>query len=357
MLGSVAFTSHAAAGALWPSLSTTVDWLHLLANGAWIGGLIALVVAFLPTLKRLPAESRHETFTSVLRAFSQLAAVGLILSVATGAYSAALQFLMPADVVETSYGWTFLLNMALVLLILFVALGNACIVRSDRSERVSIGFFGRKWWRSRLGSMLRLESVIGLLVVAVTATLTAIPSPPPRLIPPEKQIPFNSRLEEIELAGNDLKAFVALAPNYIGWNRYLIVLQDSAGEPVRDAERVRLRFYLPQADVRTEWLSAQAAENGLYVANGQDMVAVGEWQIEVDIRQAGEADARFTLDWEMVAPPTTLVDPAMPRAANWLALAGIGLAATTIAANRLLRKSAPAATISLVPPSRSGAES
>jgi hypothetical protein len=205
--------------------------------------------------------------------------------------------------------------------------------------------------------MVRLESVLGLLVVAVTATLTAIPSPPPRPIPPDKQIPFNSRLEEIELAENDLRAFVALAPNYIGWNRYLIVLQDMAGEPVRDAERVRLRFYLPQAEVRTEWLSAQPAENGLYVANGQDMVAVGEWQIEVDIRGAGRDDARFTLDWELAAPPTTLVDPAVPRTANWLALAGIGLAAIIIALARLLRKSTLAATTRLVSPSRSGEES
>ncbi|MFQ5922390.1 MAG: copper resistance CopC/CopD family protein [Anaerolineales bacterium] len=357
MLGSVAFTSHAAAGALWPSLSTTVDWLHLLANGAWIGGLTALVVAFLPALKKLPAESRHETFTKVLRAFSPLAAMGLILSVVTGAYSASLQFLMPADVVQTSYGWAFLIKLALVVLMLFVALGNAWILRGDRSKRGLIGFSGSKWWRGRLSLMVRLESMLGLLVVAVTATLTAIPSPPPRPIPPEKQIPFNSRLEEIELAENDLRAFVALAPNYIGWNRYLIVLQDMAGEPVRDAERVRLRFYLPQAEVRTEWLNTQPAENGLYVANGQEMVAAGEWQIEVDIRRARKIDARFTLEWQMVAPPTTLVDPGTPRAANWVALAGIGFTAITIAVNRLLRKSAPASTISLVPPSRSGAES
>ena len=340
MLGSLAFSSHAAAGALWPSLSTMVDWLHLLANGAWIGGLVALVLAFLPALKLLPEESRRGMLTQTFRSFSPLAAVGLILSVATGAFAAALQFLTPADVVETSYGWTFLLKLALIAPILLFALGNALILRSEKSE---LRLPGHKWWRGRLSSMVRIEAVLGLLVLFVTAMLTAIPTPPPRPIPPNRQIPFNSKLEEIVLPEKGLQAFVALAPNYIGWNRYMIVLQDLAGMPVSDAERVRFRFYLPEADFRTDWLNAQQAQDGLYVANGQDMVAVGEWQIEVDIRRLGTVDTRFTLDWEMVAPPTTLVDPATPRAANWFALAGVGLAAAALVVSGLSRKTALAA--------------
>lgn len=52
-----------------------------------------------------------------------------------------------------------------------------------------------------------------------------------------------------------------------------------------DAEQVRLRFHLPGVATRTDWLITQPSQNGLYVASSQEMVVVGDWQVEVDIRQ------------------------------------------------------------------------
>src|SRR5258708_1829309 len=44
LLGSMSAGSHAAGSTLWPVIDVAVDWAHLLANGAWVGGVIALAL-------------------------------------------------------------------------------------------------------------------------------------------------------------------------------------------------------------------------------------------------------------------------------------------------------------------------
>lgn len=337
ILGSLALSSHAAAGSLWSFVSTSVDWLHLVSNGAWIGGLIALTFVFMPSLRYLPEETRRSVRLQALGMFSPVAVVGVLLAVTSGAFSAALHFLVPSDLIETQFGLVFLLKMAVVGLMILIGLANTLTLGDKWTARLNASRGRLQNLRARLGVVVRVEAVLGLLVLLTTAWLTSLPTPPPRALPPDKQIPFNSELREISLPKSDLKAFIALAPNYIGWNRYLIVLQDTTGNPITDAERVRLRFYLPKVDVRTDWVTSQPAENGLYSASGQELVVVGDWQIEIDIRKSEMADVRFTLDWKMEPVPITQVDPAQPRLANWLALGCLALVLAALVFQALRR--------------------
>lgn len=324
LLASLSLSSHAAAGPLWPALAAIVDWLHLLANGAWVGGLFALVVAVVPALRRLPVDERGSVLRLILRRFSALAAVGVLVAVTTGAFSAALHFLLPIDLTETSYGKALGLKLALALLILLIGLANTLALRPEFVRRVPLNWRWLQRWRAALSPALRVEALVGLLILLATALLTALPTPAPRPLP-SGQIPFNSELRQVDLPQDRLKAFVALAPNWIGWNRYLIVLHDESGTPISNAERVRLRFYLPEVEARTDWVITTPAQDGLYVASGQQLVLAGGWRIEVDIRRSGMADTRFTVAWPLAAPPAVVVDPAQPRGINWLALAGLGL--------------------------------
>ncbi|MFQ5592815.1 MAG: CopD family protein [Anaerolineae bacterium] len=336
LLGSLSLSSHGAAGALWPALATVADWIHLLANSAWIGGLFALTLAFMPALRRLPDERRRLVLMITLRRFSTLAVRSVFVVAATGAFSAALHFLLPADLVETPYGLTLLLKLGLVLLILLIGLANNMALRPEAIARLPVPGHWMDRWRTTLPRAIRIEALVGLLILLATALLTAVPTPPPRPLP-TGQIPFNSELREVDLPEEQLKSFVALAPNWIGWNRYLVVLQDVDGNPIADAERVRLRFYLPEVEARTDWIITSPTQDGLYVASGQELVLVGDWQIEVDIRRSRVPDTRFTVDWHMAAPPTTLVDPAQPRLANWLALAGLVFTAAGLVAWQHIR--------------------
>jgi len=320
LLGSLSLSSHNAAGALWPLMSTIVDWLHLLANGAWIGGLLALTMSFIPALRCLPPDERLQVVVPTLQRFSPLALGSVIVAFVTGVFSASLHFLTPDDIIGTTYGKTLLIKLTLAILVLFFGLANTLALKSNLQQRLMP--FNRKKdrWRRKLTQRVKIETLIGLLILLTTALLTALPTPPPQPIPEGQQLPSNSGLREIYLPGDQIKVFFTLAPNWTGWNRYLLVLQDDHGNPISDAERVRLRFYLPEADARTDWLTAVQTQDGLYLATGQELVLVGEWQIEIDIRRIDIDDVRFSVVWSMESPPAFVVDPAQPRPANWLAL-------------------------------------
>src|SRR5258708_38914412 len=67
LLGTLSASSHAAGSTLWPLVSVAVDWLHLLATGAWIGGLVALAITLPAALTPLVGAQRRAALTVVLR--------------------------------------------------------------------------------------------------------------------------------------------------------------------------------------------------------------------------------------------------------------------------------------------------
>ncbi len=324
LLASLSLSSHNAAGALWPMISTIVDWLHLVANSAWMGGLSALVLSFLPALHYLPPDERLQLVMTTLRRFSPLALWSVVLAFVTGVYSASLHILIPEDITGTPYGKTLLIKCTLVGLALFLGLANTLALNPKWRQRFMPIIRRADRWRGKLTQRVKIETFIGLLILLTTALLTTLPTPPPQLIPEGQQLPSNSDLREIGLPDDQIHGYFTLAPNWTGWNRYLIVLQDSDDNPIADAERVRLRFYLPGADARTDWLIASQTQDGLYITSGQELVLVGDWQIEIDIRSSNMADTRFSIGWSMEPPPVFIVDPAKPRTANLLALIFLG---------------------------------
>jgi len=324
LLGSLSLSSHNAAGALWPTLSTIVDWLHLVANSAWIGGLSALALSFLPALHYLPPNERLQLIMTTLRRFSPIALCGVVLAFATGVYSASLHILRPEDITGTPYGKTLLIKLTLVSLALLFGLANTLALTPKWRQRLMPINIRADRWRGKLTQRVNIETFIGLLILLTTALLTTLPTPPPQLIPEGQQLPANSDLREIGLPDDQVHGYFTLAPNWTGWNRYLIVLQDIDDNPIADAKRVRLRFYLPEADARTDWLIASPTQDGLYVSSGQELVLVGDWQIEIDIRGSNMADTRFMIGWSMEPPPVFVVDPAKLRTMNLFALIFLG---------------------------------
>jgi len=324
MLATISMTSHGAANALWPSLAVLLDWLHLLANATWLGGLVTLALVFIPTWRRSGRQT--EALFEVVRRFSKVAVIAIVITGATGVYAVTLHFLDPIDILGTGSGRTLLLKLVIVGVMLSLGLANQRALRHKSRKLVS---------------GITKEAVAGGLVLLATAALTALPTPPPQILAMD-DIPFNGQLHQIALPEDDLQAFVSLAPNYIGWNRTLVVLQDSGGLPITKAQRVRVRFSLPAVDVRTDWHVMTPAENGLYIAEGQDMILVGDWQVEVDVRRDSQPDARFSLDWPLSAPPTVKIDPSQSRPVNWLALGLVGLVAVItlirVARRRFLTK-------------------
>ncbi|MFD7610113.1 copper resistance protein CopC [Streptomyces sp. NPDC059828] len=109
--GSWALSEHASTG-LQPGIAMPVDVLHMLAVAAWLGGLVAVVVA----LYRTPSLDRG----AVLR-FSRLAFVSVIVLTLTGLYQSWRQVGSWSALTGTSYGQLLLIKVGLVAVLVGVA--------------------------------------------------------------------------------------------------------------------------------------------------------------------------------------------------------------------------------------------
>ncbi|MGW3508247.1 copper resistance CopC/CopD family protein [Streptomyces sp. NPDC000994] len=114
LAASWAMSEHASTG-LQPGIAMPVDVVHLLAVAAWLGGLVALLVA----LYRAPAETPVET--AAVRRFSRVAFGSVLALVVTGTYQSWRQVGSWSALTDTRYGQLLLVKIGLVALMVGVA--------------------------------------------------------------------------------------------------------------------------------------------------------------------------------------------------------------------------------------------
>ncbi|MEV0183686.1 copper resistance protein CopC [Streptomyces sp. NPDC050625] len=114
LAASWAMAEHASTG-LQPGIAMPVDVLHLLAVAAWLGGLVALLVA----LHRAPADTPVEA--AAVHRFSRLAFGSVAALVATGIYQSWRQLGSWSAFTDTRYGQLLLVKIGLVLLLVGIA--------------------------------------------------------------------------------------------------------------------------------------------------------------------------------------------------------------------------------------------
>ena len=127
LLGTSSLSGHAAdSGTL--SLAVLLDWLHLLAVSAWVGGLLYLALV----LRRWIASAEPEVsalalMTSVER-FSILAALSVAVILATGSYQIWQRVGSLQALLHTEYGQTLLAKLVLVLVLLGMGALNRYVI-------------------------------------------------------------------------------------------------------------------------------------------------------------------------------------------------------------------------------------
>ncbi len=164
-LGSISAQGHASTTAM-PRLQIPMDALHAAAASAWVGGL-AILAVFLLRLPRVSGAGGRLIGGIVLARFSALALIAVALLVASGVVRAFGQMSSPADLWETSYGWTILVKVGLLTIAGVLALRSRRIVsalrRTDGAPNsATLAIVRRSAW---------IETAITLVVVALSALL------------------------------------------------------------------------------------------------------------------------------------------------------------------------------------------
>lgn len=292
LLASISLGSHAGTvpGWIWAVLG---DYLHLLAAGAWLGGL-----ALLPLLTwqfRQPASAAvYLQLLSLVGRFSYLAGFSVFILLLTGLFSSLIQLPGPASLWQTAYGRVLLLKLGLILLALgFAFLNNRLVHRRPPPLAQMAGL-------QRFNRQVAVEAVVGLGITLSVAILVQTVAPRnlyPSAGSPAPDLPFNATGQ-----ADDLSIHIEVTPNQVGINRFLVHLYHPDGSPIGETQLVRLLF-----DHRGGALGQARADlaplgQGVFGLEGAYLSQAGPWDLSIYVRRRGFDDALTTVSMEVPAP-------------------------------------------------------
>ena len=320
--------SHAAAsdGPFW---TTSIDLLHLLAASLWVGGLIHIGLAMPRWLDALQGVPRTLFAAESFRRFSALAAFSVIVLLASGVLSALVQFTSWDELWSTSYGWSLVGKMAVMLPLLAVAALNAFSLQPRVVEaglHVAGGAGpeddvpGRDVGRlqRRLANTVRAEAVLGIVVLVAVAVLIQLQSPRTTADAAEQAAaqaaaaqaaadqapdPADKGYFQDAVEVDELIVALRIEPGEVGQNRFSMGLGTEfgfIGEVLQDG--VRLEFEHEREDVPTSSLQLPLAGSALYGGEGGFLNLPGEWTITVNIQRRGLDDVRAAFEIDIPDP-------------------------------------------------------
>jgi copper transport protein len=274
----------AAAGAEW--VQVAVQWLHVLAVGVWVGGL--LPVALLVRERRATGSPSP---VSEVRRFSTMAAGGLSVVVATGIVRAVwgMGVREVLHIFSTSYGTTLSIKVAVVAGLI----GLGAVNRYRSIPRLAGG-------SGLLTRVLSLEIVAALVVFTMTGVLTGFG---PRQAPASA----SSKIARVVATGSDvattMKVRLVVTPGTPGRNAYQFAPTDyDTGAPI-SAIGVTLSFQaVGRPDVGASSIDLKAGSAGTWVGQGTQLSIQGTWTVTATVQTATRG-VQIPLTLTTAAPP------------------------------------------------------
>ncbi len=276
--------SHGAAAGQDAAVAIVLDWLHLAAMVAWIGGLIPLALA-VGVARRFP--DRALPLAALIPRFSRLSAVCLVTLTLTGIYSYVLHINRLDLLAATTYGRALVVKLGLFGLLLLLG-GLNLFILSPRL-RASGNRLARAFTRN-----VRAELVIGMLLLLVVGAMTSV-------------APSKTAWEEHERLGlmqeatlDDVHLVLRVAPAQIGDNEFAVDVTDRRPGAQDAPSKVLLNFDMVGMGMGKLQTETQAQGTERYTTRGSFVSMGGRWEIEVVLRRAGFDDVRHTFQVDVV---------------------------------------------------------
>jgi copper transport protein len=285
-----AYSGHASGQSSWRWFNLGAQWVHLLAVGVWVGGLVWL----LAWIRGRDSGDR----AGVVRRFSNLA----LFAVGAVAFTGLLRAL---DEVGGPGAWRRLFHTSFgVTLLIKVLLFGALLVLGTRNRYVNVPGLssGARPIRS-----LRRTVVAELLLVAGVLGLTGILSelPPSALLAASQASQRGP--DQIVVNGSDfattIKIRLTVTPGTVGPNVFVVDLADyDTGAPVV-ASGVSLRFTFPgRPDIRASTMDLSKSADGTWAGTGAALSIEGTWTVTVVVQEPANA-VEVPLSLQTRSPP------------------------------------------------------
>jgi copper transport protein len=237
------------------------DVLHVLAAGAWLGGLVLLLVCFWPSRGAVPGAAE------ATKRFSRLALIAITVLVLAGSLQAWFYVGSVGALFDTTYGLALLAKTVLLMAIVWLAAGSRRRTRtltdSGNDSNVS------------LRRSMRAEVVLAVLVLAATATLV-------RAAPPaaDSEGPV---VRQLDLG--PMRVELDVEPAEVGPNNFHIYLFDRrTGEQVSRVQQMTVRLTQRDKGIGPIKLSISRKGPAHYELLNSPIGVPGTWQAELTAR-------------------------------------------------------------------------
>ena len=169
-LGLVSAAGHAASAEDRPLLAIALDATHLMACGAWLGGLLPLAWGLAWTA-RLPDQAGARTAAAMAQRFSALGLGAVATLTVTGVYATWEQVRSIPGLIGTAYGRWLLLKLGLFGVLLAVAAVNLCVVKPRLATAAVMARAAVPGLARALRRQVLVEATLGGAILAVVAVL------------------------------------------------------------------------------------------------------------------------------------------------------------------------------------------
>jgi copper transport protein len=275
------------------------DVIHLAAAAVWLGGIVALVLAF-----RAMTDARP--LAAMVRRFSDVALIAVGIVAVTGVTMAWIILPSAGELTSTGYGLALLVKVALVVVLITLGAFNRYrlvpavdVRRAAPDDEPQQPPQARA--RRRLGNILRVELALLLSVVGVTAVMVTRSPLAATTAAAGAAAATNSETNEMVMASVTLSddggtAGVMVMPAGLGSNTIDIVLDDVEGRVIKPYEAPVVELSLPAADIGPLRPEVFPLGVGHYQANA-DLSFAGNWELTIRVR---------TSEFKSVVGTTTL---------------------------------------------------
>jgi copper transport protein len=258
--------------------------LHVLAAGAWIGGLAVLVAALPAATRRLEPPDRSRLLSATVGRFSGLAPAAVAVLLAGGIAQSLLELGAVGDLWDTAFGRAIAIKAALVVVLLALGalnrrrtLPRLAAAARDGGSPGGAGVLLRR--------VLRAEVALGVAALAVTGALAGYP--------PATAVSAGPFSDSADLG--PARAELTVEPARAGANEVHVYLFDRSDGRQYDAPKeLRLEASLPDRGIEPIRLEATKAGPGHYVVGAAALAPPGDWRLELVARISDFDELRTT---------------------------------------------------------------
>ena len=292
-------------------LNLTDQWLHMLAAGVWVGGLVWLLLG----LRGLDGAAGRPA----VRRFSQLAFAAVAVIAVTGVLRAVPEVGSLGALVSTSFGITLLIKSSLFVVLMGIAWRNRyrLVPKLAKPAHAAPGVLSpvgggapadppergastdsrppaadatppRGPAARAIGSLqrsVRFEVALAAIVLVVAAVLSGLP--PASFV---EAAAHKTASPSVSVTGSDFgttaRVRLTVSPGTVGPNRFTVHVVGYDSGRTLPARGVRLEFSLPSNPTVASSLNLARGPGGTWTGQGTNLSIDGQWDIDVVVQQA-----------------------------------------------------------------------